>query len=258
MEPSHQNPVARRLLHNRKTIAVVSLLFAFIVAMIWLSISAKRTTEQKYISQFTASFNEETAVLCSTPEIVLNRPFPIPDIGPAKRIPRVTEYSITAKFRENGVEQWGRWFYTCNARHNDGFYRFSHSTAATPAALPTSPGLAHNYIPWATYLVDGIPTTAGATLTSLTIPSPVKATDQIQITATAPANSICRVEVFPSTAVTSIPEPTRPSPNGTVKWSLSLAPSAAGSRISVNVHCTEMRGTRLLDNTTQGLVDITP
>lgn len=260
MKASPQIAVARRLHRNWNAIVVVVLLLVSIMTMISFSISAKRRAEETYIVSFTASFNSGAAELCSTPEIALNRGFPIPAIWPAKMLKRVDEYSITAQFSVSGVKQWGRWFYTCNAGDWENYCisKFSRSTAATRSALPVSPGLAHTDIPAAIALVDGVPTTAGATVTKVTISSPVKVSDQLVVTAAAPANTTCRIEVFPPTAVISIPAPARPSSSGTVKWSLSLAPTAAGSRISIAVHCEETRGTRLLSNVALGMADITP
>lgn len=135
---------------------------------------------------------------------------------------------------------------------------FSHSTAARRDDLPVSPGPTHVYIEFAVDLIDGIPTTAGASVSGLKIPSPVKVSDPLVITGFAPANSQCRVVVFLPKKVVSLPPPRQPELDGTVKWELTLTPEAAGSRLSIHVHCVEIRGTKFLENVTRGSADINP
>lgn len=241
---------------TKRWILISILSVAAIAGGFLYSISWQGNAKQQFASRFRASFSSGLAQLCSEPDINASLPFPIPDIGPLK-FPRVTEYSVTAQYIEGGQVQWGRWFYTCNARYNDGIFRFSQFNAIRRGDLPSSPGPTHVYIPWATEIIDGIPKSAGVTLTSLNVPPSIAVSEPLRVTAIAPPGSLCRLEVFPPNAVKSTPPPHRPDADGKIDWSLMLVPDSVGSRISVHVHCGQLRGTKLLENAVHRSVNVT-
>lgn len=202
-----------------------------------------------FASRFEASFNSGDAELIGRPQIKSVNRYVLLGIGSGQP-PGVNEYVVTAQFRRDGEVKWGRWRYTCNGGQGDGIYKYSHAEAAQQGALPLSLLPRHRYIPWATEMVDGIPSTAGASASNVSV-TPVAANRQITVSASAPAGTTCRIQVFPPDALLSPVQPQQPDASGAVTWACTVNPRYAGGRIRLLVNCQEPIGAMVLENSTE-------
>lgn len=201
-----------------------------------------------FLARFEESFNSGAAELVGEPEIKSIDRFWMPE-SRSFQGPEVNEYVITAQFKRDGIVQWGRWLYTCNGSHGDGIYKYSHAEAAQHSGLPLFPLPRRKYIPWATEMIDGIPSTAGASAASVSV-TPVSANGQITVSATAPAGTTCRVQVSPPDALLAPVPPQQPGASGTVSWTCTVNPRYAGGQFRVLVNCQEPVGAMVLENST--------
>lgn len=244
------------MIRNRKTF-ITFLVVAIVFAAFWYArnrdaaLNAER--QSKVLALFQQSFSGGATQLVGEPQIEGINRLRMPELGFGTFRPReVNEYVVTAQVNRGGVLKWGRWLYTCNGDHDDGIFKYSYSEANQANALPSFPLPLQKYIPWATQLIDGVPSTAGASATNVSVSSPVRVTEKLIVTASAPAGTTCRMQVFPSNALMSPVQPQQPEADGSVKWTCELNPRYAGSRLSLLVHCAEPCGTKMLENSTPG------
>jgi hypothetical protein len=251
------------MIRHRKTVTAF-LLVPVIVAAFWFArgrdsaMNAER--ESRVLTLFQQSFNSSATQLVgeATVEGINRRWMPELGFGTVRPL-EVNEYVVTAKFKRNGLVKWGRWLYTCNGNHGDGIFKYSYSEANLANALPSFPLPLQKFIPWTTQLIDGVPSTAGASATNVSVSSPVHVTDNLIVVASAPPGTVCRMQVFPPDALSSPVEPQQPTVDGSVKWTCRLNPRYAGSRLSLSIHCSEPLGTRMLENSTPApIVEVLP
>ena len=240
----------RRKLSITLTVVTVFVV-VIVVAFRYVRQRASAQKQAAFLARFEPSFNSGTMRLVGAPQVEVIDRILMPEFGPFTfRAPEVNEYVVTAQFERNDALMWGRWLYTTNGAHGDAIYKFSYAESSQPGALPSFPRPLQAYIPITTQLVDGIPLTAGASAQVVSVSSPIKVTDPITVTASAPAGTTCRVQIFPADALLSAPASKQPGPDGTVSWTCGVNPRYAGTNLSVSILCEERRGSKTLENST--------
>ena len=244
------------MIRNRKTF-IPLLVVAIAFAAFWYArnrdaaLNAER--QSKVVARFQQSFSSGATQLVGEPQIEGIIRLWMPELGFGTFRPlEVNEYVVTAQVKQGGVLKWGRWLYTCSGDHDEGIFKYSYSEANQANALPSFPLPLQKYIPWATQLIDGVPSTAGASATIVSVSSPIHVTDELIVLASAPAGTTCRIQVFPPDALLSPVQPQQPESDGSVKWACKVNPRYAGSSLALLVHCAESCGTKMLENSTPG------
>ncbi|MEQ8847029.1 hypothetical protein [Botrimarina sp.] len=241
-----------KLLDRPILVGAVVVLLAALFGYRLLSVGEDRR-RARFLQRFESSFDGGARRLVAPPQI-------------ADRVKRgigiawpdgVEQYVIDAVFELNGRTHRGRWLYTCNEADGGGIYRFSYSKAEESDELPAPsfqlPG--HRHIPWATRLVEGVPSTAGAEASVESVTTTVVVAQPLIVTATAPPGTTCWVETFPPDAIESPSERLAAREKGgqpeLLEWSLRLNPKYANGKIRVQVHCEEPYGNGVLHSITE-------
>jgi hypothetical protein len=214
---------------------------------------AERIKQEEFLARFKASFTSGQVVLLDEPQVQEQQRTLMAETGYASyRGPGVNEYRITAPIQASGRERWAVWSYTCNDCSQDYIYQFSYAEAASPQQLPQFPNPPKPYIEGTWRMIDGVPSTAGATATIVSSTSQAPIDRPITLTASAPPGTMCELIVFPSDAVLTPLTPLAPDARGRVRWTWSVDPRFAGGDIAVQVKCIETRGAARLEATTRG------
>jgi hypothetical protein len=249
---------------SRKTVVMAFAILA-VFAGLWMLQSQRNAVRRaekaaNFLARFEQSFNSGTTELITIPQIEAIDRWRMTEYGVGSfQAPGVSEFVITAQVKQDGELKWGRWLYSCNGESLVGIYKFSYSEADRVEALPEFPLPLQQYIQWTEQMVDGIPATAGLSASNISVPSPIRVSEDLIITAVAPAGTICRIGIFPPDALLTVPPPQKIGKDGRAKWTCRLNPKYAGSQLPLKVYCGEPRGTKLLENATQGAqIDILP
>lgn len=216
--------------------------------LLWSGFEARQARHAAFLTRFKESFRSGLVELAGEPR--LERSPGLPE-GFAPWEP-IDLYRITAPIEQDGKQLWTVWLYTCSGRHDDGsvgIWQFGYAEAPTEAQLATP---AKRYISPAVQMVDGIPTTAGASATIVSSTRSVEPGGIVMVVASAPAGTTCELVTYPpDVAASPLPMQT-PDQNGIVRWTFSLNPKyGAGQTLRLIVKCIEQRGTLRLDNSTE-------
>ena len=231
------------------SLAALGLLLAFNGHYISDRAAWERQNQRAFLARFQESFRSGEVELLAEPAIAERQGATITALS--FKPPGMNEYRIVAPIERDGLRRWAVWAYATNEEDQELIYQYAYAEAEDEELLPKVPAPLKRYIDATWDMVDGVPSTAGASATVIAVAPPKSTGEPLAITARAPAGTVCELMVFPRTNATARLAPQAPNNNGLVSWS--WMPEWAGP-FQYELKCIENRASGRMVNVCRGTI----
>lgn len=207
----------------------------------------EKQNQRAFLARFKESFRSDEVKLLAEPVIAERQGATVRALS--FKAPGQNEYRIVAPIERDGQRHWAVWAYTTNEDGGEYIYQYAYAEAESEDELPQAP--AKPYIEPTWELVDGVPSTAGASATVIGVAAPTRLGRPLVLTARAPAGTVCELKVFPLTDATRGLVPRAPDGKGIVQWS--WTPESAGP-FNFELRCIDNRPSGRMVNCNRGTI----